>query len=148
MWPDWAIYWTLGNFLRPLAAINLPKSSTFLGNFCKGVKIIHFTCEIILGNFYSHLAIFIWSHWSYCATLCLGSHLHLMPQRWAIPNNYQAFLSILMVKYNEMILTVFETMILTSSAASQCLETSFNHGSGQSYTHFMLVSYDSRVLTD
>ena len=35
---DWAIYWTLGNFSKPLAAINLPKSPTFLGNFCKGVK--------------------------------------------------------------------------------------------------------------
>ena len=27
------IYWTLGNFSKPLAAINLPKSPTFLGNF-------------------------------------------------------------------------------------------------------------------
>ena len=32
VWPDWAIYRTLGNFLKPLAAINLPKSPTFLGN--------------------------------------------------------------------------------------------------------------------
>ena len=23
--PDWAIYWTLGNFLKPLTTINLPK---------------------------------------------------------------------------------------------------------------------------
>ena len=28
-----AIYRTLGNFLKPLAAVNLPKSPTFLGNF-------------------------------------------------------------------------------------------------------------------
>ena len=27
--PDWAIYWTLGNFLKPLATINLTKSPTF-----------------------------------------------------------------------------------------------------------------------
>ena len=33
VWPDWAIYWTLGKFLLPLATINLPKSPTFLGNF-------------------------------------------------------------------------------------------------------------------
>ena len=33
VWPDWAIYWTLGNFLKPLAAINLPKSPTFLRKF-------------------------------------------------------------------------------------------------------------------
>ena len=38
--PDWAIYWTLGKIEKPLATINLSKSLTFLGNFCKGVKII------------------------------------------------------------------------------------------------------------
>ena len=47
--PDWAIYWTLGNFLKPWATINLPKSPSFLGNFCKGVKIYHFFSEIIFG---------------------------------------------------------------------------------------------------
>ena len=45
--PDWAIYWTLGNFSKPLAAISLPKSTTLLGNFCKGVKTLIFSCEII-----------------------------------------------------------------------------------------------------
>ena len=50
VWPDWAIYWILGNFLKPLAIINFPKSLTFFGNFCKGVKIIHFICEIIFGQ--------------------------------------------------------------------------------------------------
>ena len=50
VWPDWAIYWTLGNFLKPLATINLPKSPTFSGNFCKGVKIYHFSSEIIFGQ--------------------------------------------------------------------------------------------------
>ena len=64
VWPDWGIYWTLGNFLKPLAAINLPKSPTFLGNFCKGVKIYHFLVKSILCNFYRHLAIFFWSHCS------------------------------------------------------------------------------------
>ena len=57
------IYWTLGKFLKPLATINLPKYATFLGNFCKDVKIFHFSSEIILGNFYRNLAIFFWSHW-------------------------------------------------------------------------------------
>ena len=37
VWPDWAIYWTLGNFSQPLAAINLPKSPTFLGIFCQNL---------------------------------------------------------------------------------------------------------------
>ena len=51
VWPDWAIYWILGNFLKSLVTIKLPKSSTFLGNFCNGVKMYHFSSEIILGNF-------------------------------------------------------------------------------------------------
>ena len=48
----------MGTFLKPLATINLAKSATFLGNFCIGVKIYHFSSEIILGDFYRHLAIF------------------------------------------------------------------------------------------
>ena len=55
VWPDWAIYLTLGKFL---ATINLPKYPTFLGNFCKGVKIYHFFVKSFLGNFYRLLAIF------------------------------------------------------------------------------------------
>ena len=39
-----------GNFLKPLATINLSKSLTFLGNFCKGVKVIYFSCETIFGQ--------------------------------------------------------------------------------------------------
>ena len=42
-----------GQFFKPLATINLPKSPTFLGNFSKGVKIFYFSSEIILGTFYS-----------------------------------------------------------------------------------------------
>ena len=50
MWPDWAIFCTLGNFFNPLATINLPRSVTFLGNFRKGVKILNFSSEIIFGQ--------------------------------------------------------------------------------------------------
>ena len=50
VWPDWANYWNLDRFSKPLATINLPKSRTFLGNFCKGVKIIHFSSETIFGQ--------------------------------------------------------------------------------------------------
>ena len=32
-----------GQLLKPLATIYLPKSLTFLGNYCIGVKIIHFS---------------------------------------------------------------------------------------------------------
>ena len=50
VWPELAIFCTLGTFLKPFATINLPKFSTFLGNFCKGAKIIHFSNEIIFGQ--------------------------------------------------------------------------------------------------
>ena len=49
--PDLAIYLTFGNFLNPLATISFHKSPTFLGNFCIGVKIYHFSCEIIFVQF-------------------------------------------------------------------------------------------------
>ena len=42
----------LGKFLKPLATIKFPKSPTFLGNFCKGVKIYHFSCELIFGQLF------------------------------------------------------------------------------------------------
>ena len=52
-----------GQLSKPLATINLPKSPTFLGNFCKVVKIYHISSEIIFGQLlYRHLAIFFWSH--------------------------------------------------------------------------------------
>ena len=59
VWPDWVIYWTLGNFLKLMAKIILPKLPTLLGNFWKGVKIYHFSCEIIFGQLFRHLAIFL-----------------------------------------------------------------------------------------
>ena len=43
--PDWAIYYTLGNFSKPVVIIILPKSPIFRGNFCKDVKIVHFLVE-------------------------------------------------------------------------------------------------------
>ena len=66
---SWRFFCTLGNFLKPFATMNLPKSPTFLGNFSKGAKIIHFSNEIIFGNFYRHLAIFIWSYCRACPFL-------------------------------------------------------------------------------
>ena len=38
-----------GQVFKPLTTINLPKSPTFLGNFCIGAKIFHFSSEIIFG---------------------------------------------------------------------------------------------------
>ena len=62
VWPDWAIYWTLGDFLKPLATINLPKYPTFLGNFCKGLKIYKFSSEIIFMQLLKTFGDFFWSH--------------------------------------------------------------------------------------
>ena len=63
MWPDWASYWTLGNFLKPLARVNLPKFPTFLSIFCKGVKIYHFSSVINFGQLLQTFGDFFWSHW-------------------------------------------------------------------------------------
>ena len=40
----------IGQLLKPLATINLPKSPILLGNFFKGVKIFNFSSEIISGQ--------------------------------------------------------------------------------------------------
>ena len=45
-----AINCNLGNFPKHVATISVPKSSTFLGNFCKVVKIFNFSSEIIFGQ--------------------------------------------------------------------------------------------------
>ena len=50
VWPDWAIFCTLVNHSKLVATIILPKLTTLLGNFYKGVKIIHFSIEIIYGQ--------------------------------------------------------------------------------------------------
>ena len=83
VWPDLGIYWTLGSFSKPLATINLPKSPTFLGNFCKGVKIIHFSSEISFRQlFFRHLAIFFWSHCKWCRRLIAGALILLCNHRF------------------------------------------------------------------
>ena len=33
VWPDWAIYYTLGNFSKPMARIILPKLPTYFRQF-------------------------------------------------------------------------------------------------------------------
>ena len=39
-----------GPIFKPFATIYLPKSPTFVGNCCKGVKIFDFSIEIIFGQ--------------------------------------------------------------------------------------------------
>ena len=73
VWPDWAIYSTLGNFLKPLATIILPKSPTFLGNFYKGVKIFDFL--------WNHFGQFLWTFGDFLLVTLLGTGLGCYP-RW------------------------------------------------------------------
>ena len=40
----------MGNFSKFVARIILPKLPTFICNFCKGIKIFHFSIEIIFGQ--------------------------------------------------------------------------------------------------
>ena len=80
VWPDLTIYWTLGNFLKPLAIIKLSQSPPFLGNFCKDVKIIHFSSETILGQLLSgHTG---WHVSSSHSTKVLVGQTHLYGQPW------------------------------------------------------------------
>ena len=58
-----------GQVLEPVATISLPKSPTFLGNFCNGVKIIHFSSENIFGHLLSTFGDFFWSHWFLCTLI-------------------------------------------------------------------------------
>ena len=74
VWEHWLVisvtrvgaFLTLGSFLKPLETINLSKSLTFLRNFVNVSKSFIFLVKSFLGNFYRHLAIFVWSHcwWS------------------------------------------------------------------------------------
>ena len=63
VWPECAIFCTLGNHLKLVATITLRKSHTLLAIFVKVSKLFIFLEESFLGNFYRHLAILIWSHW-------------------------------------------------------------------------------------
>ena len=68
VWPDLAIFSTLGNNSKPVATIILTKSPTLWGDFYKGVKIIQFSSELIFGQLLQTLGDF------YLVTLygCIG----------------------------------------------------------------------------
>ena len=51
VWPDWAIFCFLGKHSKLVATIISPNLPTLFGNFCKGVKIIHFLVESFLATF-------------------------------------------------------------------------------------------------
>ena len=51
VWPDCAIYCTLGNYYKPVATIILPKLAHFMQSV-KCVKIFHFSSEISFGSLF------------------------------------------------------------------------------------------------
>ena len=73
VWPDWAIYWALGKFLKRLATIDLPKSPTFLGKFLLSCRNLSF-CQ---WNYFWATFIDIWrffyGHTGYSCCLRLKS---------------------------------------------------------------------------
>ena len=71
VWPDWAIYWTLGNFSKPVEQLFCPNLSHSQANFVKVSKSIIFLVKSFLGNFYRHLATFYCSHWTQTMKLSL-----------------------------------------------------------------------------
>ena len=50
VWPDWAIYILWATFQSPWQQLFCPNRQHILGNFYKGVKIFHFTREILFGQ--------------------------------------------------------------------------------------------------
>ena len=59
VWPGWAIYWTLGNFSKPVATLTLLKCPLFFVNLCKGFKSFNFSSEIIFGQLLDTFGLFL-----------------------------------------------------------------------------------------
>ena len=53
-----------GQIFKPCGNHYFAQIAYIFIQFCKGFKNIHFSSEIIFGNFYTHLSTFYcWSHW-------------------------------------------------------------------------------------
>ena len=125
VWSDWAIFCTLGKCLKPLAAINFPKSPTFLGNFVKVSKSILFLVKSFLGNFYRHSVIFFWSH---CILPSVWAFI--LPRKWYYKNHF----------WRSLFLPLLHLLFLNNVwPITTC---------GQSYKASTIVIYDSRVVPD
>ena len=60
-----------GQLFKARGNNNLTQIALILGNFCKGVEIFNFSCEIIFGQLYIHLVTICWSHWQHSVVLWL-----------------------------------------------------------------------------
>ena len=66
-----------------LATLNLPKSLTFLRNFCKGVKIYHFYSKISIGQVLQTFGDFFLVTLIMVCLYCFGTSLTLQLTTWA-----------------------------------------------------------------
>ena len=64
-------FWTLGNFWKPLATTILTKSPTFLGKFCKGVKIIFGQLLQTFGDFLQFTLLYVHKTYIYNIWQCI-----------------------------------------------------------------------------
>ena len=92
------IYCTLGNYSKPVATIILPKFHTVVAIFVKVSKVFTFLVKYVLGNFYSNLASFYWSHWSgstltYLKGIIFQNYFSKLFSCWADPVGYLALSS-------------------------------------------------------
>ena len=146
MWPDWAIYLTLCTFSKPLATIILPKSPTFLGKFCKGTKILNFSSEIILGNFYRHLAIFL------VTLLSLQNGLLLRKWRHPASINYYRLTKMRWLWFQNFHLDLLRTIIPNREplpfGGLQTLRKTYFNGRIMAVKTKLDVSYDGKKFSE
>ena len=144
VWPDWAIYWTFGNRLKPLATISLPKSPTF---FVKVSKPIIFLCWI---DFNLLCATFIPGKMTTLEIISERESIYrLLPQ--TTPENtskdYSAYTAEPQTRYptlnTKLVLPCQVLHLVDTDNPSQVCEV-IDHWeceilSGQSYKHFMIA---------
>ena len=82
---DWRLIAIWATF-QPVATIILAKSPTFQAFFVKVSKSFIFLVKSFLSNFYRHLMIIFWSHWSDCVCMQVPSY-HILT--WCVPKTSQ-----------------------------------------------------------
>ena len=129
----------MGNFLKPLAAINLPKSPHILR---QGVKNLSFFSEIIFGQLLETFGNL------FLVTLWISQEIErvkLAKSKLTLATHFRSFLK------RNCKGKIFRILTLPNVLNLSIWEKSTKHWnvhqtSGQSYKHFMLVNYNSRVV--
>ena len=78
------------HFRQQFKAGILPKTPTFLGIFCKGVKIIHFSSEFIFGQLFIDIWRFLSGHTGRCTRVGGGARAGVLKdkQSWDYAGQY------------------------------------------------------------